>query len=269
MHHHRRKSGHGHNNTSMTDVRKSATSTEPSSKQHKRPGMSRRHTPSSTQKSSRSHREREREREYYDTWQDERESFPQFCMTCEKQFVPHDEKHLYCSETCRRVDQNPTWHPSQMRTHSVGGNHSYYNSGHAEPRDIIPRASPSRPNSMHFSQSPPASPGTMSTAHHSDALSALRSLTMGPPSPPSPTGSNGGGLWPFSRSIATSPSGSYRRPPSGPHLSSTYDTGYHYSAGPYTYDAGSSGLDRPLPTRHPGAYSRPKSIELLTPVLGR
>ncbi|GAB0141835.1 hypothetical protein EsHS_00002410 [Epichloe bromicola] len=109
----------------------------------------------------------------------------------------------------------------------------------------------------------------MSTAHHSDALSALRSLTMGPPSPPSPTGSNGGGLWPFSRSIATSPSGSYRRPPSGPHLSSTYDTGYHYSAGPYTYDAGSSGLDRPLPTRHPGAYSRPKSIELLTPVLGR
>ncbi|EFY90206.1 hypothetical protein MAC_03721 [Metarhizium acridum CQMa 102] len=251
MHHHRRKSGHGQN-TSMTDVRKSVTATDPTSK-HKRPGMTRRHTPVNAQKLGRSHRERERD--YQDAWEDERESFPQYCMTCEKQFVPHDERHLYCSETCRRVDQqNSSSHSSQIRNQ--------------EPRDIIPRASPSRPNSMQFSQSPPASPGTIPASHHISALSALRSLNIGPPSPPSPTGSNGGSLWPFSRSVATSPASSYRRP-SGPYLSSTYDTGHHYGPGAYTYDSGSHGLDRPLPTRHPGAYSRPKSIELVTPVLGR
>jgi hypothetical protein len=156
-----------------------------------------------------------------------------------------------------------------MRAYSVSSNHSsYYSTGHQEPRDIIPRASPSRPSSMHFSQSPPASPDTMLTSHHTSALSALRSLNIGPPSPPSPTGSNTGSLWPFNRSAATSPASSYRRP-SGPYLSSTYDTGHHYGTTAYTYDSGSNGLDRPLPSRHPGAYSRPKSIELVTPVLGR
>lgn len=171
--------------------------------------------------------------------------------------------------SCRRVDQqNSSSHSSQIRAYSVSSNPSYYSTGNQEPRDIIPRASPSRPNSMHFSQSPPASPGTIPASHHISALSALRSLNIGPPSPPSPTGSNGGSLWPFSRSVATSPASSYRRP-SGPYLSSTYDTGHHYAPGAYTYDSGSHGLDRPLPTRHPGAYSRPKSIELVTPVLGR
>ena len=86
--------------------------------------MTRRQTPVSGQKLGRSHRERDRER--HDTWDDERESFPQFwyvmtpvgtaiprvgatpanmwcfllhSMTCEKQFVPHDEKFLYCSDS--------------------------------------------------------------------------------------------------------------------------------------------------------------------------
>ncbi|OAA38075.1 hypothetical protein NOR_06820 [Metarhizium rileyi] len=267
MHNPRRKPGHGHN-TSMTDVRKSVTASDLTSKQ-KRPGMTRRHTPVNAQKLGRSHRERERERGYQDAWEDERESFPQYCMICEKQFVPHDERHLYCSETCRRVDQQKSSsHPSQMRAYSVSGNNSYYSLGKPEPSDIIPRAAPSRPNSMHFSQSPPASPGTGSGSHHISALSALRSLNIGPPSPPSPIGSTGGSLWPFSRSAATSPASSYRRP-SGPYMSSTYETGHYHGTGAYTYDAGSHGLDRPLPIRHPGAYSRPKSIELVTPVLGR
>ncbi|KHN99458.1 uncharacterized protein MAM_02311 [Metarhizium album ARSEF 1941] len=245
MHHHRRKSGHGHN-TSMTDVRKSVTTSDPTSK-YRRPGMTRRHTPVSAQKLGRSHRERERD--YQDAWQDERESFPQYC--------------------CRRVDQQNSFsHSSQMQAYAVSSSLSCHSTGNPEPRDIIPRASPSRPNSMHFSQSPPASPGTMPTSHHTSALSALRSLNIGPPSPPSPTGSNGGSLWPFTRSVVTSPASSYRRPP-GPYLSSTYDTGHHYGTGAYTYDSGSYGLDRPLPARHPGAYSRPKSIELVTPVLGR
>ncbi|KAK8933071.1 hypothetical protein VCV18_001616 [Metarhizium anisopliae] len=59
----------------MTDVRKSMTATDPTSK-HKRPGMTRRHTPVNAQKLGRSHRERERE--HQDAWEDERESFPQY-----------------------------------------------------------------------------------------------------------------------------------------------------------------------------------------------
>ncbi|KAG5986373.1 hypothetical protein E4U43_005534 [Claviceps pusilla] len=254
----------------MTDVRKSTSSSDSSSPKSKRPGTTRRHTPSGTHRSSRGHRECEREREDDDTWHDERESFPQFCMTCEKQFMSHDEKHLYCSETCRRVDQNSTSHALTMETYSMGTDYSYHDKEYAEPRDIIPRASPSRPVSTHLNRSSPASPGTTSTAHYSSALSALRSLSIAPSSPPSPTGSHaGGGRWPFSRSVATSPSGSDRRP-SVPYLSSTVDTSYQNNAVAYTYDTGANRPDRPLPSRQPGsASSRPKSIELVTPILGR
>ena len=65
--------------------------------------------------------QRERERDQQLMWDDERESFPQYwcveintcrllcsymndwltrlnSMTCEKQFLPHDDKHLYCSD---------------------------------------------------------------------------------------------------------------------------------------------------------------------------
>ncbi|KAF4506881.1 hypothetical protein G6O67_006918 [Ophiocordyceps sinensis] len=282
MLHHRKKSG----NTSMTDVRKSVTATDPSAK-HRRPAMTRRHTPASAQLLGRRHRERERDSQ--EGLDDERESFPQFCMTCEKQFVPHDEKFLYCSDTCRRIDQSSTstaGHQaasSRFRTYAGGepgfpamgnpamgnpamGNPAMGNPamGNQEPRDIIPRATPSRPTSIHLSNSPPGSPGTK--AHHSSAISALRSLNIGPSSPPSPTGSNGS-IWPFGRSVATSPGTSYTRP-SVPYLSSTLDGGHYYGGGAYThtYD---TGPDRPLPSRHPGAYSRPKSIELVTPVVGR
>ncbi|PNY27919.1 Uncharacterized protein TCAP_02161 [Tolypocladium capitatum] len=271
MHHHRRKSG----NTSMTDVRKAVAATDPSTK-HRRPAMARRHTPVSAQKLGRGHRERERD--WQESWDDERESFPQFCMTCEKQFVPHEEKFLYCSDTCRRVDQSSSTSshhaaPTHLRSYASSSNYPSYALGNEEPRDIIPRASPSRPTSVHFSSSPPVSPGMTTAAstyhqHHTSAISALRSLNIGPPSPPSPTGSGGGGIWPFGRSVATSPGNSYTRP-SAPYLSSTYDGGYYAGAGAYTYDVGPDGPDRPLPSRHPSAYSRPKSIELVTPVVGR
>lgn len=74
----------------------------------KRPSVARRQTPVSGQKLGRSHRERERE--MHDSWDDERESFPQFCMTCEKQFMPHDEKHLYCSDTYASNPPSPYHH---------------------------------------------------------------------------------------------------------------------------------------------------------------
>lgn len=229
--------------------------------------MTRRHTP---QKLGRSHRERERD--WSESWEDERESFPQYCMICEKQFIPHGDMFLYCSDNCRRIDQDSTSHSvSSVRGYTSENNYPFYSAGNPEPRDIVPRASPSRPTSV-FVASPPTTPGTGSGGyHHTSAISALRSLNVRPPSPPSPTGSSSN-LWPFSRSAATSPHSSYARSPAA-YLSSTYDGGY-YSAGggssAYTYDMGAGAMDRPLPSRHrPGGYSRPKSIELVTPMVGR
>lgn len=142
---------------------------------------------------------------------------------------------------------------------------SGYSPSSADFKDIIPRASPSRPNSMLLSNSPPTASAyghSSSDYHHTSAVSALRSLNIRPPSPPSP----GGSIWPFARSAATSPSTSYTRPSAG-FFSSTYDSGYATS-GAYTYDAPGP-MDRPLPSVHRSAHSRPKSIELVTPMITR
>ncbi|KAF4990755.1 hypothetical protein FGRMN_8278 [Fusarium graminum] len=261
MHHTRRKSGHGLPNSSSTDMRKTVTATDPT--KYKRPVMTRRQTP---QKLGRSQREREREKT--ESWEDERESFPQFCMTCEKQFIPHDDMFLYCSDNCRKGDQTASSQPASSVRHYASSNYPFYSAGNPEPRDIIPRASPSRPSSMLLA-SPPGTPGTGApTHHHTSAISALRSLNVRPPSPPSPTGSSNN-LWPFSRSAATSPHNSYSRP-SAPYLSSTYDGGYYGAGnGAYNYEVKSGGMDRPLPSRTLSAYSRPRSIELVTPMVGR
>jgi hypothetical protein len=93
----------------------------------------------------------------------------------------------------------------------------------------------------------------------------LRSLNRRPPSPPSPVSMNAS-LWPFTRSAATSPSSSYTS--SANVYPSTYDGGYTTS----TYGHTTGGMmtsDRPLPMRKPPVYSRPKSIELVTPMLSR
>lgn len=91
--------------------------------------LTRRSTPQVLQKLGKNPRDREREWEEERWWEDERESFPQFwcvsllpapparkslgdvagaprylgltwhrSMTCEKQFIPQDQKVLYCSE---------------------------------------------------------------------------------------------------------------------------------------------------------------------------
>lgn len=162
---------------------------------------------------------------------------------------------------CRRYDQQKTTtaqvYPSRHMS-DQSANYPYYATGHPEPRDIIPRASPSRPSPNHFS--PPVTPNT---ASHTTAISALRSLsTMRPPSPPSPSSAYHPSIWPFTRSAATSPSGSYTRPTSGIYPS-TYDGAYYGNGVAAGYD-----MERPLPSRRPGVYSRPKSIELVTPVVG-
>lgn len=144
--------------------------------------------------------------------------------------------------------------------HDSYGNLPFYSAGHSQPRDIIPRASPSRPSSTYFS--PPTTP---TSSQYTSAVSALRSLSIRPPSPPSPTTATSS-LWPF-KTNATSPSTSYTKPSN--FYSSTYDTGYGASGYNYGYTAANSTSDRPLPSRKPGGYSRPKSIELVTPMVGR
>ncbi|KXX78007.1 hypothetical protein MMYC01_205278 [Madurella mycetomatis] len=257
--HHRRRSGYASGNTSLTDVRKAVTASDPAARKHSsRPtAMMRRITPQTTPKLGKTSRDREKEWDQDHWWDEERESFPQYCMICEKQFVPSDDQFLYCSETCRMHDQNSAG--ASAAPSRYGSSHSAtqypFFSGPPEPRDIIPRASPSRPSSTHIS--PPATPATQS------AVSALKSLSIRPPSPASPVGTYHSSLWPFARS-ATSPSNSYSRPAT--IFSSTYDGAYYGTGGVDSYGTSS---DRPLPSRRPAAYSRPKSIELVTPMLGR
>ena len=186
-------------------------------------------------------------------------------MTCEKQFAPSDDRGIYCSESCRRIDQSSGAQAIMPRSYT-GSNYPFHSAGSPEFKDIIPPASPSRPTSTHFSCSPPITPGT--SAYHSSAASTTfryNNLSGRPPSPPSPTGSGSSHFWPFSgRSSTTSPSTSYSRP-SDPYLSSTYDTGY---GGSY-YDLSTGGMDRPLPHRNPSGHDRAKSIQLVTPIVGR
>ncbi|KAB5570166.1 hypothetical protein GE09DRAFT_697941 [Coniochaeta sp. 2T2.1] len=268
MHHQRRRSGHVSANTSMTDVRKNSAVTldELSAKynsKNARPTLLTRRTTDklSSTKLGKSPRQREQEWDDERWWEDERESFPQYCMTCEKQFATQDERVLYCSKECRAYDQEnttpaavyPSHHSSNLTTH-----YPYYADAHTEPRDIIPRASPSRPSQTNYS--PPATP---EAATHTSAISALRSLSIRPPSPPSPSSTYHPSIWPFTRSAAASPPNSYSRPTSA-MFPSTYDGGY-FSNG-YGSSAGYD-MERPLPSRRPGTYSRPKSIELVTPMI--
>ncbi|TGJ86136.1 hypothetical protein E0Z10_g2648 [Xylaria hypoxylon] len=293
MHHNRRKSGHASTNSSMTDVRKAGSAAD-ASRSRRPQTLTRKSTPQTLQKLGKNPRDREREWEEQQWSEDEGQSFPQYWyastpfvfytrtplplvlpefrmkvaslgatlrgMTCEKQFIAQDERFLYCSEA---HDQNATTSShSSVGTHGSYRNGSlpFYASGNPEPRDIIPRASPSRPSSNYFS--PPTTP---TSSQHTSAVSALRSLSLRPPSPPSPVSMNAS-IWPFTRSAATSPSSSYTQPPNV--YSSTYDGGYQSST--YTYTGnGMVTSDRPLPMRNPPAYSRPKSIELVTPMIGR
>ncbi|KAJ2989496.1 hypothetical protein NUW58_g3438 [Xylaria curta] len=263
MHHHRRKSGHVSTNSSMTDVRKAGNAAADSSRSRRPQTLTRKSTPQTLQKLGKNPKDREREWEEEQWSEDERQTFPQYCMTCEKQFIAQDERFLYCSEACRRHDQTTTT-LSHSSTKTYGGYNTgslpFYASGNPEPRDIVPRASPSRPSSNYFS--PPTTP---TSSQYTSAVSALRSLSRRPPSPPSPVSMNTG-IWPFTRSAATSPSSSYTHP--SDVYASTYDGGYHAST--YSHTGGSvMTSDRPLPLRNPPAYSRPKSIELVTPMISR
>ncbi|KAK4225536.1 hypothetical protein QBC38DRAFT_258198 [Podospora fimiseda] len=245
MHHYRRKSGHAVGNTSTTDVRRAVTASDPYG--YKKP--TRKVTPQSAPRLGKSPRDRERDQDDDRWWDEEGESFPQHCMVCGKQFVPVDTQSLYCTDACRFEDlSSSSAAPPQYSGHTP--THYPIYSGQPEPRDIVPRASPSRPNSTNFSPTTPAI----------SALSALSSVR--PSSPSSVAGTYHPNIWPFSKGSTTdSPNSSYTKPAAN-YFSSTWDPVYQY-------DNYGSSADRPLPSRRPNMYSRPKSIELVTPMMGR
>lgn len=91
MHHQRRRSGHTSGNTSLTDVRKAVSATDPSYRKHSsRPApMTRRITPQSVPKLRKSTRDREKEEEER-WWNDEKESFPEFWYVVSTFFLLHN-----------------------------------------------------------------------------------------------------------------------------------------------------------------------------------
>ncbi|CZS99528.1 uncharacterized protein RAG0_07896 [Rhynchosporium agropyri] len=221
-HHSRRKSGKDY-----VVCEKKATRPTP---------LSRRNTPQHTTRlvSAGRSSHRDRDEDVYGG-RDSGESFPQFCMTCEKQFLPASTT-LYCSEACRAHDQASS-QPIRNNSYSSSPPLSPYTNQFAYPStatyedgpDIIPRFSPtqSRPRSYFNSDPYPqiyqpsantysTSPKTGCNDHGSStALASLRELATAlpkssksgrhsrhdPASPPKSTASSitrtGSGVWDY------------------------------------------------------------------------
>ncbi|KAI9047953.1 hypothetical protein LZ554_007755 [Drepanopeziza brunnea f. sp. 'monogermtubi'] len=263
-----------------------------------------------------------------DEGRDSGESFLQFCMTCEKQFLPADNLVLYCSDSCRVHDQassnQNSYYPSSSSP-PLTPFARHFSSSHDDGPDIIPPFSPtpSRPRfysnsdsysesqSYEYSASPPPSESQSTHSTSSIALDSLRTLaTALPRSPPSHPNSrshpsspprsaassasslarSSSGVWdyiPFTGSKITMPTPSVTPGNSYSHMSAA---GTSSSCGRsredlYAYgksqmggggggggygSTGGMGMDRPLPPRTgPSGYGhRPKSIDLVTPLVG-
>ncbi|QSZ37703.1 hypothetical protein DSL72_008802 [Monilinia vaccinii-corymbosi] len=243
---------------------------------------------------------------------DNEESFPQFCMTCEKQFTPANSAFLYCSEQCRLHDQAPTY-TSRSNSHAMAP-HSppltpFMSStplySPEEPRDIVPRLSPtqsrprsyfnSSPYSTDFSDSYQAPSTSLPTSHFytssqadtrsSSALASLRELatalprTSQPQEPESPpptalsrTSSQVWNYMPFTSKTTTptpvpTPGNSYSNSSTGNSARRSREDLSSFGNGQTYTTLGGLGMDRPLPPRSgPGGYGhRPRSIDLVTP----
>jgi hypothetical protein len=130
--------------------------------------------------------------------------------------------------------------------------------------DIIPRGSPCKPSSS-------TSPQPART--HGSALSALKSLSFNHPGPSSSLSSpdNANERTPQAiRSFSQTQAADVGRRRTGKlpsaKFSSFHDDAY-YRSGP------KGGCDKdddtPSPTRSPGVYSRPKSLEIVSPMIRR
>ncbi|KAJ9417884.1 hypothetical protein QL093DRAFT_2422153 [Fusarium oxysporum] len=77
---------------------------------------------------------------------EEENIFPYFCMTCDREFTPYDHQLLYCSLSCRKCDQdtNAKLTNSACHNNSNTANLPFYSASTPAPRDIVPRASPTR-----------------------------------------------------------------------------------------------------------------------------
>lgn len=87
--HHRRRSGYASGNTSLTDVRKAVTASDPAARKHSsRPAaMTRRITPQTIPKLGKTSRDREKEWDQDHWWDEERESFPQYWYVIKTLFL--------------------------------------------------------------------------------------------------------------------------------------------------------------------------------------
>ncbi|KAB8291706.1 hypothetical protein EYC80_006504 [Monilinia laxa] len=261
-----------------------------------------------TQITSKAARSKEREAQYV---KDNEESFPQFCMTCEKQFTPANNTFLYCSEQCRLHDQAPTY-TSRSNSYATAPNSPpltpFMSSATLyspeEPRDIVPRLSPtqSRPRSyfnsstcsIDYSDSYQAPSTSLPTSrfytsqadtHSTSALDSLRELatalprthpTQEPESPPttalSRTSSQVWNYMPFTSKTTTptplpTPGNSYSNSSISQSARRSREDLYSFGNGQTFTNTGGMGMDRPLPPRSgPGGYvHRPRSIDLVTP----
>ncbi|KAL2064377.1 hypothetical protein VTL71DRAFT_4871 [Oculimacula yallundae] len=182
--------------------RKSGKDYVVSEKKSTRPApLSRRTTPQHTARlATGRNSHRDRDEDVY-AGRDSGESFPQFCMTCEKQFLPANNTFLYCSEACRAHDQAPS-QPIRSNSYSSSPPLTPYANQFSYPStttyedgpDIIPRFSPtqSRPRSYFNSDPYPqsyqpsttysSSPQTQyNTSSSSTALASLRELATALP----------------------------------------------------------------------------------------
>ncbi|KAM3073621.1 hypothetical protein ACMFMG_004494 [Clarireedia jacksonii] len=275
--------------------------------ERKRPAiLPRRNTPQHTPRVGAVSNPKSKERERCDVEKDNGESFPQFCMTCEKQFIPANNTFLYCSDECRLHDQAPTY-SSRSSSYAVTPNSPpltpYTRASSSlppvlfsreEPRDIVPRLSPtqSRPRSYFNSspyptdfsipyQAPPASlpngniyssGSDTQTSHSSTALASLRELATAlprthpahePESPTSPISRTSSHVWnyiPFASKTATptpvaTPGNSYTNGSTNYSARRSREDLYSVGGGQPYINTGGMGMDRPLPPRSgPGVY---------------
>ena len=161
--------------------------------------------------------------------------------------------------SCRKEDESLSLSPTFPPAAPSSSLTSLYSPVDLDsPRDIVPRAAPSRPHPID------TSPHDLSTT--SPAMSALRSIHHGPPSPPSAS------IWPWRTPTIVEPTSaksySFKNPggwfstrAQQPQLRDYYqqDNAQHQ------YDLYTT-MGRPLAPKKPGQSVRPKSIELMQPL---
>lgn len=205
------------------------------------------------------------------------EAFPQFCMTCEKQFLHSQTTLLYCSDRCRLRDQPALSNITSSRF--IYNDYMPATNLRTEGPDILPRYSPTP--SYPAPHRPASSPN--------QALESLRSLATALPrvkdssSPSVPRSRAGSGFWSHASftAKATVKPGLEPSPPAyivsqghGPVFSvknlgskTDYFASYSGYMNSRKWDT-LTDTNRPLPKKvaTAGCGQRSRSIDLITPL---